>query len=160
MNWYSREEKQNNPFWELNSDSKLQTSNRVIASVKASYEIAKNFNFQVRGNIDYNDVTSDNRYAANGNAVSVSPNGTWTYMRYTDKSLYADGIFTYNNTMGIFSINGLAGISYQKNTFNDGMNVSNGTTSLRYPNFYSFSNMPALGAGPVQGTPKRIMKMG
>ncbi|HTN36606.1 MAG TPA: SusC/RagA family TonB-linked outer membrane protein, partial [Arachidicoccus sp.] len=143
MNWYSTEEKQNNPFWELNSDSKLQTSNRVIASVKASYEIAKNFNFQVRGNIDYNDVTSDNRYAANGNAVSVSPNGTWTYMRYTDKSLYADGIFTYNNTMGIFSLNGLAGISYQKNTFNDGMNVSNGTTSLRYPNFYSFSNMPA-----------------
>ncbi len=143
MNWYSTEEKQNNPFWELNSDSKLQTSNRVIADVKLAYEIVKHLNFQVRGNVDYNDVTFDNRYAADGNSVSVSPNGTWNYTRYSDKALYADGIFTYNNTFGNISLNGLAGISYQKNNFNDGMNVNNGTTSLRYPNFYSFSNMPA-----------------
>ncbi|KAA9039445.1 SusC/RagA family TonB-linked outer membrane protein [Ginsengibacter hankyongi] len=143
MNWYSTEEKQNNPFWELNSDSKLQTSNRVIADVKISYEIAKNFNFQVRGNIDYNDVILDNRYAADGNSVSVSPNGTWSYTSYTDKALYADGILTYDNTFGNFSLTGLAGVSYQKNNFNDGMNVGNGTTSLRYPNFFSFSNMPS-----------------
>ncbi|HEY9342193.1 MAG TPA: SusC/RagA family TonB-linked outer membrane protein [Hanamia sp.] len=143
MNWYSTEEKQNNPFWELNSNSKLQTSNRVIANVKISYEIVKNLNFQVRGNIDYNDVIIDNRYAANGNSVSVSPNGTWSYTRYTDKALYADGILTYNNTFGNISLNGLAGVSYQKNNFNDGMNVGNGTTSLQYPNFFSFSNMPS-----------------
>src|SRR6185312_1291499 len=143
MNWYSTEEKQNNPFWELNSDSKLQTSNRVIADVKLAYEIVKHLNFQIRGNVDYNDVTFDNRFAADGNSVSVSPNGTWNYTRYSDKALYADGIFTYNNTFGNISLNGLAGISYQKNNFNDGMNVNNGTTSLRYPNFYSFSNMPA-----------------
>ena len=143
MNWYSTEEKQNNPFWELNSNSKLQTSNRVIADVKVSYEIAKNFNFQVRGNVDYNEVILDNRYAADGNSVSVSPNGTWSYTRYTDKALYADGIFTYDHTFGNFSLTGLAGVSYQKNNFNDGMNVGNGTTSLQYPNFFSFSNMPS-----------------
>lgn len=143
MNWYSTEEKQNNPFWELNSDSKLQTSNRVIANVKASYEIAKDFNFQIRGNVDYNDVIIDNRFAADGNSVSVSPNGTWSYTRYTDKALYADGIFTYSHNFGNISLNGLAGVSYQKNSFNDGMNVGNGTTSLQYPNFFSFSNMPS-----------------
>ena len=143
MNWYSTEEKQNNPFWELNSDSKLQTKNRVIADLKISYEIARNFNFQIRGNIDYNDVINDNRFAADGNSVSVSPNGTWSYSRYNDKALYADGIFTYNNTFGKFSLNALAGISYQKNSFNDGMNVGNGTVSLQYPNFFSFSNMPS-----------------
>lgn len=38
MNWYSTEEKQNNPYWELNKDTKLAKTNRVIASVKASYE--------------------------------------------------------------------------------------------------------------------------
>jgi TonB-linked SusC/RagA family outer membrane protein len=143
MNWYSTEEKQNNPFWELNSDSKLQTSNRVIANAKISYEIAKNFNFQVRGNVDYNAVVLDNRYAADGNSVSVSPNGTWSYSRYTDKALYADGIFTYDNTFGNISLTALAGVSYQKNEFNDGINVGNGTTSLQYPNFFSFSNMPS-----------------
>ncbi|MEO7049382.1 MAG: SusC/RagA family TonB-linked outer membrane protein, partial [Ferruginibacter sp.] len=143
MNWYSTEEKQNNPFWELNSDSKLQTSNRVISDVKISYQIAKNFNFQARGNIDYNDVTLDNRYAADGNSVSVSPNGTWNYTRYNDKALYADGIFTYDNTFGNISVTALAGVSYQKNNFNNGMNVNNGTTALRYPNWFSFANIPS-----------------
>jgi len=143
MNWYSTDEKQNNPFWELNSDSKLQTSNRIIADVKISYQILNHLQFQARGNIDYNAVLNDNRYAADGNSVSVSPNGTWSYSRYTDKSLYTDGIFMYNNTFGNISLDGLAGVSYQKNNFNDGMSVGNGTTSLRYPNFFSFSNMPS-----------------
>jgi TonB-linked SusC/RagA family outer membrane protein len=143
MNWYSTEEKQNNPFWELNQDSKLQTSNRVIADLKLVYQITEGLSFQVRGNVDYNEVVRDNRYAADGNSVSVSPNGTWSYTRYTDKALYADGILTYNKNFGKFSLNGLAGVSYQKYNFNDGMNVGNGTTALRYPNFFSFSNMPA-----------------
>ncbi|MGN6342024.1 MAG: SusC/RagA family TonB-linked outer membrane protein [Ginsengibacter sp.] len=143
MNWYSTEEKQNNPFWELNQDSKLQTSNRVIADLKVVYQITEGLSFQVRGNVDYNEVVRDNRYAADGNSVSVSPNGTWSYTRYTDKALYADGILTYNKNFGKFSLNGLAGVSYQKYNFNDGMNVGNGTTALRYPNFFSFSNMPA-----------------
>lgn len=143
MNWYSTEEKQNNPFWELNEDPKLQTSTRAIANVKISYQIAQDLNIQLRGNIDYNDVVRDNRYAADGNSVSVSPNGTWSYTRYNDKALYTDAILTYNHTFGKISFNGLAGASYQKNDFNDGMNVGNGTTALQYPNFFSFSNMPS-----------------
>jgi TonB-linked SusC/RagA family outer membrane protein len=143
MNWYSTEEKQNNPFWELNSDSKLQTSNRVIADIKASYEIVQHLNLQVRGNLDYNDVLFDRRYAANGNSVSVSPNGTWNYAKYSDKALYADGILTYDNTFGNISLNALAGLSYQKNNFNDGLTVNNGTTALRYPNWFTFANIPS-----------------
>ncbi|MBV8388280.1 MAG: SusC/RagA family TonB-linked outer membrane protein, partial [Mucilaginibacter sp.] len=127
MNWYSTEEKQNNPYWELYNDPRLQKSNRAIASVKASYEIVDHLKFEARGNIDYNDVTRDYRFAADGNSVSVSPNGTWNYTRYNDQSLYTDGILTYNNTFGRISVNALAGASYQKNTFNDGMNVNNGT---------------------------------
>lgn len=142
MNWYSTEEKQNNPFWELNNDPKLQKSNRAIASAKASLDIVDHLKFEVRGNIDYNDVTNDFRYAADGNSVSVSPNGTWNYSRYNDQSLYTDGILTYNNTFGSLSLNALAGASYQKNSFNDGMNVNNGTNSLLYPNYFTFANMP------------------
>ena len=142
MNWYSTEEKQNNPFWELNKNHKLQTSNRVIANVKLAYEISKHMKFETRGNIDYNDKLSDNRYAAAGNSVSVSPNGSWSYNKVNDKSIYADGIFTYNNTFGDLNVTALAGASYQNNVFNDGMNVANGTIPLMYPNFYTFSNMP------------------
>ena len=142
MNWYSTEEKQNNPFWEINKNSKLQTNKRIIANAKLSYDIAENLRFEVRGNIDYNDVLFDNRYAAGGNSVSVSPNGSWSYSKYTDQSIYTDGILTYNKTFGSISVNALAGLSYQKNKFYDGLSVGNGTVSLQYPNVFTFANMP------------------
>ena len=142
QNWYSTYEFQNNPYFELNNNSKLATNNRVIANVKLSYDIMDHLKFETRANIDYNDVLYDNRYAAGGNSVSVSPNGSWAYTKYKDQSLYADGILTYNNNFGNLSVTGLLGASYQKNTFNDGMNVANGTIPLQYPNFFSFSNMP------------------
>jgi TonB-linked SusC/RagA family outer membrane protein len=142
MNWYSTEEKQNNPFWEINNNPKLNTSYRAIASLKLSWDISKNLKFDVRGNIDYNDKVNDYRYAAAGNSVSVSPNGSWNYSKYNDKSIYTDGILSYNNKFGNFSLNGLLGASYLHNVLNNGMSVANGTTSLMYPNFYSFSNMP------------------
>ncbi|MGG7665209.1 SusC/RagA family TonB-linked outer membrane protein [Dyadobacter sp. BHUBP1] len=142
MNWYSTEEKQNNPYWELYKDPKLQSYKRIIANVKASYDIVENLRFEVRANIDYNNVLDDKRYAAGGNSVSVSPNGTWAYARYTDQSIYTDGILTYNKSLGDFSVNALAGLSYQKNKYYDGMTVNNGTVSLQYPNVFTFSNMP------------------
>ncbi len=142
MNWYSTEEKQNNPYWELNMDPKLATTSRVIANVKLSWDIAKHLKFDVRGNVDYAAKLNDNRYAAGGNSVSVSPNGSWNYSKYTDQSLYTDGILSYNNKFGDISLNAILGASYQHNIFNDGMSVSNGTTSLMYPNFFSFANMP------------------
>jgi TonB-linked SusC/RagA family outer membrane protein len=142
QNWYSTYEFQNNPYFEVYNNSKLAKNSRVIANVKLSYDIAKHLKFETRGNIDYNDVLFDNRYVAGGNSVSVSSNGTWSYTKYKDQSLYADGILTYNNNFGDFSVTGLVGASYTKNTFNDGMNVGNGTVALQYPNFFSFSNMP------------------
>lgn len=142
QSWYSTYEFQNNPYFELNNNSKLATNNRVIANLKLSYDIMKHVKFETRANIDYNDVLYDNRYAAGGNSVSVSPNGSWSYSKYKDQSLYADGILTYNNNFGNFSVTSLLGASYQNNKFNDGMNVANGTISLQYPNFYSFSNLP------------------
>lgn len=144
MNWYSTEEKQNNPFWEIYNDPKVATSKRAIASLKLSYQIADGLKFEVRGNIDYNAVERDIRYAAAGNSVSVSANGRWAYTKYTDQSVYTDGILTYNKNFGNFSLAALAGLAYQKNTFNDGMNVDNGagTNPLQYPNFFTFANFP------------------
>lgn len=142
MTWYSQYEMLNNPYWEIYKNSKLDQRKRVIANLKISYDIAKNLKFETRGNIDYANVLRDFRYAAGGNPVSVSPNGSWNYAKYTDQSIYADGILTYNNNFGKFSVSALAGGSYQKNTFTDGMSVGNGTLPLMYPNYFTFSNMP------------------
>lgn len=142
MNWYSTEEKQNNPFWEIYENSRYAKTNRAIASVKVSYDIAPHLKFDVKGNIDYANKLFDNRLVAGGNSVSVSPNGTWSYNRYTDQSVYTDGILSYDNSFGDFSLTAIAGLSYQKNVFNDGMNVGNGTNALQYPNFFTFANIP------------------
>ena len=141
MNWYSTEEKQNNPYWIINKDPKLNTTKRIIASVKLSWDIAKHLKFDVRGNVDYSDKLDDKRLAAGGNSVSVAPNGTWQYNKWNESLLYTDGILSYNNTFGKFSVNAIAGASYQHN-ITQGMNVGNGTVSLMYPNFFSFANMP------------------
>jgi hypothetical protein len=85
----------------------------------------------------------DKRYASAGNAVSVSPNGTWNYAKYTDQSIYTDGIFTYSKSLGKFSLNGLAGLSYQENIYYDGMTVNNGSISLQYPNIFAVTNLPS-----------------
>lgn len=143
MSWYSTEEKMNNPYWILNDDSKLNTSMRVIASLKLSWDIAKGLKFDVRGNIDYNDKLIDYRYAAGSNSVSVSPNGSWNYQKWNDEALYTDGILSYNNKFGNFSLTALLGAAWQNNVYSNGMSVSNGASpSLMYPNFFSFSNFP------------------
>jgi TonB-linked SusC/RagA family outer membrane protein len=143
MNWYSTEEKMNNPFWEIYNNPKLNTSMRVIASLKLTYDIVKNLKLDIRGNIDYNDMLRDYRYAAAGNSVSVSPNGKWDYAKYNDNAIYTDAILSYNGRIGdSFTLAALAGVSWQHNVFNNGMTVNNGTTSLMYPNFFSFANMP------------------
>ncbi len=142
MSWYSTEEKMNNPFWEIYKNPKLNTSYRVIASLKLSWDIAKGLKFDVRGNVDYTDRLHDYRYAAAGNSVSVSPNGKWDYFKNNDKALYSDAILSYSTKLGVISINALAGASYQHTILNDGMSVNNGTISLMYPNFFSFANMP------------------
>ncbi|MEI6139111.1 MAG: SusC/RagA family TonB-linked outer membrane protein [Mariniphaga sp.] len=142
MNWYSTEEKMNNPYWEIYNNPKLNTTYRAIASLKLSYEIMKNLKFDIRGNIDYADKLNDYRYAAAGNSVSVSPNGSWNYSKYNDKSIYSDGILSYNNKFGDLSLTALVGASYRHDVFANGMSVANGTTSLMYPNFFSFANMP------------------
>lgn len=142
MSWYSTEEKMNNPFWEIYKNPKLNTTYRVIASLKLSWDIAKGLKFDVRGNIDYTDRVHDYRYAAAGNSVSVSPNGKWDYFKNNDKALYTDAILSYGTKMGSFSLTALAGASYQHTILNDGMSVNNNTISLMYPNFFSFANMP------------------
>lgn len=142
MRWYSTEEKQNNPFWELNKNTKLAKTNRVIASVKASYELARHLRFEARGNLDYANKLFDNRWAAAGNSVSVGPNGSWSYTKYNDQYLYTDGIFSYNNTLGDFSVTALLGGSYQRYVFQDGVSVGTGTTTMVIPNFYAFQNIP------------------
>ncbi len=159
MNWFSSEEKQNNPYWILNEDSKLDKTKRVIANLKASYEITKQLKFEIRGNIDYADKIQDYRYAAGSNAVSVKTTGEWDYASYNDQSIYTDGILNYNNKFGKLSVTALLGASYQHNEYTNGFTASSDAgTGLIFPNFYALQNLPAQAI--VQSTIDRSIKQG
>ncbi|HPT12337.1 MAG TPA: SusC/RagA family TonB-linked outer membrane protein, partial [Bacteroidales bacterium] len=143
QNWFVEDHHQSNPYWILNNEPKEDLGKRAIASANAEWEIAKGFKFQARANYDYADKSYEQKHMAGSNATNVSANGRWAYKKYTDWLAYVDGIFTYNNYFGDFSVNALAGGSFQQTRYGDGVSVDNGTNSLMYPNEFYFQNIPS-----------------
>ena len=53
-----------------------------------------------------------------------------------------DAILAYNDNFGDFSLNAIAGISYQETRYGDGVSVSTGSTNLMiFPNVFTFQNV-------------------
>lgn len=142
QNWFVSDHHQSNPYWLINNQPKTDLTKRVIASITAEYEITKNLKFQTRGSYDYAEKSYEQRFYAGGNSTNISENGRWNYKKYDDELIYTDGIFTYQNKFGDFSLNGVLGASYQKSVYGNGVSVDNGTNSLIYPNVFNFQNLP------------------
>lgn len=142
QNWFVKDHQQSNPYWLINKQPKTDLTKRVIASVSAEYEISKKLKFQARGSYDYTEKSYEQKFYAGGNPTNISENGRWNYKKYNDMMMYTDGIFTYNDKFGDFSLTGVLGASYQKSVFGDGVSVDNGTNSLLYPNEFYFQNLP------------------
>jgi len=142
QNWFVADHHQSNPYWLLNNQPKTDLTKRVIASITAEYEISKNLKFQTRGSYDYAEKSYEQRFYAGGNGTNISENGRWSYKKYDDELIYTDGLFTYQNKFGDFSLNGVLGASYQRSVYGNGVSVDNGTNSLLYPNVFNFQNLP------------------
>ncbi len=142
QNWFVADHQQSNPYWLINNQPKTDLTKRVIASVSAEYEISKKLKFQTRASYDYAEKSYEQKFFAGGNSTNISENGRWSYKKYNDMLMYTDGIFTYQNKFGDFSLNGVLGASYQKSVYGNGVKVDNGTNSLLYPNEFYFQNLP------------------
>lgn len=142
QNWFVADHHQSNPYWILNKEPRTDLTKRAIASANLEYDIAKGLKFQTRASIDYAVKTHEQQHAAGSNATNVSTNGRWYYHKFDDQLLYADGIFTYNNTFGSLSFNGLLGASWQRSVYGQGVSVDNGTNALFYANEFNFQNLP------------------
>ena len=142
QNWFVADHHQSNPYWILYKEPRTDQSKRVIASANAEYDIAKGLKFQTRASIDYAVKTHEQQHAAGSNATNVSTNGRWYYNKFDDQLLYVDGIFTYQNSLGPISFDGLLGASWQKSNYGDGVSVDNGTNALFYANEFNFQNLP------------------
>ena len=142
QNWFVNDHHQSNPYWLINNQPKTDLTKRVIASVSAEYEISKTVKFQTRASYDYAEKSYEQKFYAGGNSTNISENGRWSYKKYNDMLMYTDGIFTYQDKFGDFSLNGILGASYQKLVYGNGVSVDNGTNSLLYPNEFYFQNLP------------------
>ena len=142
QNWFVNDHHQSNPYWLINNQPKTDLTKRVIASVSAEYEISKTVKFQTRASYDYAEKSYEQKFYAGGNSTNISENGRWSYKKYNDMLMYTDGIFTYQDKFGDFSLNGVLGASYQKSVYGNGVSVDNGTNSLLYPNEFYFQNLP------------------
>jgi TonB-linked SusC/RagA family outer membrane protein len=142
QNWFVADHHQSNPYWLINKQPKTDLTKRVIASVTLEYEISKKLKFQTRASYDYAEKSYEQKFYAGGNSTNISENGRWSYKKYDDMLMYTDGIFTYQDKFGDFSLNGILGASYQKSVYGNGVRVDNGTNSLLYPNEFYFQNLP------------------
>jgi TonB-linked SusC/RagA family outer membrane protein len=141
QNWFISDHHQSNPYWLLHKQPKTDNTKRLIANVVLNYEISDALKFQVRGNYDFANKSFEQQHAAGSNTTNVHKNGRWDYQKYTDELMYTDGILTFDKTFGNFSLNGVAGASYQKYTYGKGISVNTGTEGLLYPNEFFFQNI-------------------
>jgi len=142
MNWFVTDHHQSNPYWIINKEPRVDRTHRVIASLDLAYKINDHLDFSVRGNYDYANKSFDQRHSATSNTTNVHPNGSWAYQEYTDELAYTDAILKYNGKAGDFDFNVIAGGSYQKVVYGDGMSVpGDATNGLYYPNEFSLQNL-------------------
>ena len=142
MNWFVTDHHQSNPYWIINREPREDMTNRVISSLDVNYAITDNLSLSVRGNYDYALKSFDQRHAATSNTTNVHPNGSWQYQKYTDQLSYTDAILKYAKKTGDFDLNVIAGASYQKMVYGDGVRVNGDAgNGLFYPNEFHFGNL-------------------
>ncbi len=146
QNWFIADHLQSNPYWILNKESQEDRTNRVIASLNIEYSITEQLKFQARGNYDYSVKQYDTKRQGGGNTTTVAPNGNWRHQKFDDTSSYLDGILSYNNNFGDFSVSLLGGATYQKTVFGNGVSVIPGAAQkqLLYANEFNFNNLTPI----------------
>ncbi|MCK5703879.1 MAG: SusC/RagA family TonB-linked outer membrane protein, partial [Cyclobacteriaceae bacterium] len=96
----------------------------------------------VRGNYDYAIKSFDQQHSATSNTTNIHKNGGWEYRKYTDELIYGDAILRYNENFGDFSLDLIAGGSFQQTTYGDGISVpSDANSGLIYPNEFYLQNL-------------------
>ncbi len=139
QNWFVSSDLQSNPYWIVNKEPREDKTKRIIANFTADWSINKHLSFTVRGNYDFADKLHEQRHYAGTNSTNAHENGRWDYNKYTDELIYADGILKYDNKFGDFSLNVVAGASYQKATY--GLGVSVNQARLIYANEFYMQNL-------------------
>jgi TonB-linked SusC/RagA family outer membrane protein len=141
QNWYNTSsDMYQNPYWILNRNQSEQKTNRLIGSLKASYEIAKGLNFQIRGNYDYANTKYTQKIYATTSTVLAAPSGRFNYSNLNNTSMYSDAILTYNKSFSNFDFSAVVGSSYQKEILGEGESGDSDKDGLWVTNLFAVNN--------------------
>lgn len=142
QNWFVIDHHQSNPYWLLNEESQVHENKRMIGSVTVDYKLSDKLSVSARGNYDYADKLAEEQQRAGGNTTTVHPNGSWTYAKRNDELIYTDAILKYNDNFEDFSLGVIAGTSYQKTNFGQGVSVNGSAQNgLQFANEFYFQNI-------------------
>jgi len=142
QNWFVIDHHQSNPYWLLNKESQVHENKRVIGSLNLDYKLSDKLSVSARGNYDFADKRAEEQQSAGGNTTTVHPNGSWTYAKWNDELIYTDAILNYNDNFGDFSLGVIAGGSYQRTVFGQGVSVPGSAQfGLQYANEFFFQNI-------------------
>ena len=143
QNWFVIDHHQSNPYWLLNEESQVHENKRMIGSLTLDYKLSDKLSVSARGNYDYADKLAEEQQRAGGNTTTVHPNGSWTYAKWNDELIYTDAILKYDDNFSEdFSLGVIAGTSYQKTVFRQGVSVPGSAQfGLQYANEFYFQNI-------------------
>ncbi len=141
QNWFVEDHFQSNPYWILNKEPQTDDTKRIIGNVALEYNFSDKLSFEARGNYDFVIKAFETQHAAGSETTNVPQNGRWVYNKYQDEFIYSDGILKYEDKFDGFTLNAVAGASYQKTIIGAGVDVDSKNSGLLYPNEFYFQNL-------------------
>lgn len=112
--WPYASKRQNNPYWLVNCNTRINYENRAYGYIAGSYEIIDGLRLQCRFSIDHTRLEDVNmRMATTWNPSQMEDRGIYGQELNTYTEMYLDGMLSYNKSFGDFSVSASVGGTLQ-----------------------------------------------
>jgi TonB-linked SusC/RagA family outer membrane protein len=139
------EDDQQNPYWALNKNQRLDKKDRAFGSLALKYNITDWLTVQGRGRFDKSFDKYELKSAAGTQGVFAAPNGRYTLDQEYNTQLYADLLLMANKDLNEnLSLSATLGTSVQDFKANDRLFIDtspNDPKGLNLPNVFSVWNI-------------------
>ncbi len=140
QNWLYTAADQNNPYWLLNTNNRTNTEDRAYGYVSSSFQIIKSLKAQARFSMDRaRSKYTDSRMATTQYPTQMMDRGIYGEGSGSSHEFYLDGMLSYDETFGDFSVSTTGGATAHRVT---GENSSMFETAAPYD--YSLLKVPTL----------------
>lgn len=146
QNWISDNDNQQNPYWILNRNQNFDKKDRIFANLMLKYNITKDLNLLVRGNMDKSFSVFEQQIYATTQGTLAESNGRYVRSNTNGTQLYGDMLLNYNRYFGEdFNLTVNAGTSIRDTRIYNEFFDSKGA-NLRYANIFSLQNINQVDA--------------